>query len=157
MVISFGPYHYGRRELQEIDTIKDETMLKFIKKSGKSFPKFYHKVCNMNHLTRACYVDFSEEKYCDDTFALIMLRGGCFISYLLDIMVDQKWDKLSELFDNSERLLGFGSVVRYMVLLENQIPFAVLKLLGRLRYNNKKVVPKMIKQFIYFVYLGIPL
>ena len=105
----------------------------------------------MNHLTRACYVDFSEEKYCDDTFALIMLRDGCFISYLLDIMVDQKWDKLSKLFDNSERLLGFGSVVRYMVLLENQIPFAVLKLLGSLRYNNKKVVPKMIKQFIYFV------
>ena len=132
-------------------------MLKFIKKSGKLFQEFYHKVRNMNHLIRACYIDCSEEKYYDDTFALIMLRDGCFISYLLDIMVDQKWDKLSKLFDNRGRLLGFGSVVRYMVLLENQIPLAVLELLRSLRYNNKKVVPKMIKQFIYFVYLGIPL
>ena len=109
----------------------------------------------MNHLTRACYVDCSKENYCDDTFALIILREGCFISYLLDTMVDQKWDELSKLFDNRERLLGFYSVVRDMVLLENQIPLAVLELLGSLRYNNKKVVPKMIKQFIYFLCLGL--
>ena len=86
-VISFGPYHHGKRELQEIDNIKDEAMLKFIKESGKSFLEFYYEVRNMNHLTRACYADCSEEKYCDDTFALIMLRDGCFISYLLDIVV----------------------------------------------------------------------
>ena len=86
-VISFGPHGYGKRELQEIDNIKDEAMLKFIKESGKSFLEFYYKVRNMNHLTRACYVDCLEEKYCDDTFALIMLRDGCFISYLLDIVV----------------------------------------------------------------------
>ena len=129
----------------------------------------------MNHLTRACYVDCSKENYCDDTFALIILREGCFISYLLDTVVDQKWDELSKLFDNRGRLLGFYqkwdelsklfdkrgrllgfySVVRDMVLLENQIPLAVLELLGSLRYNNKKVVPKMIKQFIYFLCLGL--
>ena len=51
----------------------------------------------MNHLTRACYVDCSKENYCDDTFALIILREGCFISYLLDTVVDQKWDELSKL------------------------------------------------------------
>ena len=51
-VISFGPYRYGKRELQEIDNIKDEAMLKFIKESGKSFLEFYYKVRNMNHLTR---------------------------------------------------------------------------------------------------------
>ncbi|XP_030963034.1 uncharacterized protein LOC115984205 isoform X2 [Quercus lobata] len=43
-VISFGPYHHGKRELQEIDTIKDEVMLKFIKESGKSFLEFYYKL-----------------------------------------------------------------------------------------------------------------
>ena len=63
-------------------------MLKFIKESGKSFSEFYDKVRNMNHLIRVCYVDCLEEKYCDDMFALIMLRDGCFISYLSDIVVD---------------------------------------------------------------------
>ncbi|XP_075644121.1 putative UPF0481 protein At3g02645 isoform X2 [Castanea sativa] len=151
-VISFGLYHHGKRELQEIDTIKTEAMLKFIKESSISFPEFYYKVRNMNHLTRACYVDCSEEKYCDDTFALIMLRDGCFISYLLDIVVDKKWDKVSELFANHGRVLGYNSVITDVFLLENQIPLAVLELLMSLRYNNKKVVPKMIKHFIYYVF-----
>ena len=75
-------------------------MLKFIKEYDRSFPEFYCKVRNMNQLTRACYVDCLEEKYCDDTFASIMLRDGCFISYLLDVGVDKKWDKVSELFVN---------------------------------------------------------
>ena len=154
-VISFGPYHHGKRELQEIDTIKDEAMLKFIKESSKPFPEIFGKVRKMNHLTRACYIDCSEEKYCDDYFALIMLRDGCFISYFLDMVVDKKLDKLLELFVNHGKLLGFASVVRDMALLENQIPLAVLELLISLRYNNKIVVTKMIKQFIYFVFLGI--
>ncbi|KAL0006812.1 hypothetical protein SO802_008314 [Lithocarpus litseifolius] len=157
-VTSFGPYHHGKRELQEIDTIKDEVMLKFIKESGKSFPEFYYKVRKMIDHTRACYVDCSKEKYCDDTLALIMLRDGCFISYLLDIVVEaEKWDKVSELFVNHGKLLGLISVAKDMVLLENQIPLSVLELLMSLRYNNKKVVPKMIKQFIYYVFLGISL
>lgn len=153
-VISFGPYHHGKRELQEIDTIKDEAMLKFIKESGKSFPEFYYKVRNMimNNDTRACYVDCLKEKYCDDTLALIMLRDGCFISYLLDIVVDKEEDKISELFDNHGSFLGYSSVISDMVLLENQIPLAVLELLMSLRYNNNKVVPKMIKKFIYFAF-----
>ena len=156
-VISFGPYHHGKRELQEIDTIKDEAMLEFIKESGKSFSEFYYKVRNMNHLTRACNVDCSEEKYCDDTFALIMLCDGCFISYLLDIMLDKKRDKVSKLFVNHESLLGLASIVGDMVLLENQIPLVVLELLMRLRYNNNKVVTKMIKQFIYYAFWHISL
>lgn len=156
-VISFGPYHHGKRELQEIDTIKTEAMLKFIKESGKSFPEFYHKVRNMNHLTRACYVDCSKEKYCDDTLALIMLRDGCFISYLLDIVVDKNEDAVIELFANHGSFLGYSSVINDMVLLENQIPLAVLELLMSLRYNNNKVVPKMIKQFIYFAFWHISL
>lgn len=158
-VISFGPYHHGKRELQEIETIKDEAMLKFIKESGKSFPEFYYKVRNMimNNDTRACYVDCSKEKYCDDTLALIMLRDGCLISYFLDIVVDKKWDKVSELFVNHGNLLGYISVTRDMIKLENQIPLAVLELLMSLRYNNEKVVPKMIKQFFYLVFWGISL
>ena len=157
-VISFGPYHHGKRELQEIDTIKDEVMLKFIKESGKSFPEFYYKVRNMNNDTRTCYVDCSMENYCDDTLALIILRDGCFISYLLDIVVNKKWDKVSELFVNHGSSLGSNSVIRDMFLLENQIPLAVLKLLMSLRYNNnKKVIPKMIQQFIYYLLWCIPL
>ena len=42
-------------------------------------------------------------------------------------------------------------------MLENQIPLAVLELLTSLRYNNKKVVPKMIKQFIYYAFWHISL
>ena len=95
----------------------------------------------MNPLTRACYVDCLEEKYSDDTFALIMLRDGCFISYLLDTVVEEKWDKPSELFVNHGSFLGYNSVIWDMVLLENQIPWAVLELLMSLGYNNKKVAP----------------
>ncbi|KAL0006811.1 hypothetical protein SO802_008313 [Lithocarpus litseifolius] len=156
-VISFGLYHRGKRELQKIDTIKDVAMLKFIKESGKSFPEFYYKVRNMNNDTRACYVDCSKEKYCDDTLALTMLRDGCFISYLLDILVDKKEYEASELFANHGSFLGYSSVISDMVLLENQIPLAVLELLKSLRYNNNKVVPKMIKQFIYFAFWHISL
>uniref|UniRef100_A0A7N2LBM0 Uncharacterized protein n=2 Tax=Quercus lobata TaxID=97700 RepID=A0A7N2LBM0_QUELO len=149
-VISFGPYHHGKRELQEIDTIKDEVMLKFIIESGKSFPELYNMVRNMNLLTRACYVDCSKEKYCDDTLAMIMFRDGCFISYLLDKIVREQREELFLLFVNHGNFLGFESAFRDVVLLENQIPWAVLELLMRLGYsNNNKVVRKRIKQCIY--------
>ncbi|KAL0006813.1 hypothetical protein SO802_008315 [Lithocarpus litseifolius] len=154
-VISFGPYHHGKRELQEIETIKTEAMLKFIKESGKSFPEFYYKVREMNHFTRACYVDCSKEKYCDDSFALIMLRDGCLISYLLDNLVHESWAKVLELFVNYGSFLGYASVIRDMLLLENQIPLAILELLMSLRYNDKQDVPKMIKQFIYQVFWSV--
>ncbi|XP_030962890.1 uncharacterized protein LOC115984116 isoform X3 [Quercus lobata] len=54
VVISFGLYHHGKRELQEIDPIKDEAMLKFIKESGKPFPEFFGKA-----VTKRC-LNFSK-------------------------------------------------------------------------------------------------
>ncbi|XP_050273529.1 UPF0481 protein At3g47200-like isoform X2 [Quercus robur] len=150
-ILSFGPYHHGKPELQEGETHKTKFMLEFIKESDKSVQEFYSEVRKMNRDNRACYVDGSTNNYDDNKFALMMLRDGCSILYLLDLVLNNT-TKIGEVFADRRDILPY--ILPDMILLENQIPFAVLELLMSLR-NNKNVWPRMIKSFIYFVLWGI--
>ncbi|KAK4596471.1 hypothetical protein RGQ29_014493 [Quercus rubra] len=136
-VISFGPYHHGKPEFQEAEMLKTNVMLEFIANSSTSFVEFYSKVCEINDYTRSCYVDGSTNKYSDDVFALMMLRDSCFILYVMENVVRNRWDKFY--------------ACRDMILLENQIPFSLLILLMRLRYGDEKLGLRMIKPFACFI------
>ncbi|KAF3972875.1 hypothetical protein CMV_003663 [Castanea mollissima] len=45
-IFSFGPYHHGKPELQEGETLKTKLMLEFIKESGKSVLDIHSKFWN---------------------------------------------------------------------------------------------------------------
>nr|XP_023918863.1 UPF0481 protein At3g47200-like isoform X2 [Quercus suber] len=148
-IFSFGPYHHGKPELQEGETLKTKLMLEFIKESGKSVPDFYNKVLDMNYDNRACYVDGSTDDYDDNQFAWMMLRDGCSILYIIDILANNRIEKQSMLVKNHVDILP--QITTEMILLENQIPFAVLKLLMSL----KNLRLGSIKRFIYLYFCGI--
>ena len=153
MVASFGPYHHGKPELQEAETLKTEIMLQFIAESHKPIMEFYSKVREMNRDIRACYVDGSTDEYCDNKFALMMLRDGCLILHIIDISVNLRGDEIFVLAQR-EGILRLHYLVRDMILLENQIPFRILDVLISLRYEEK-VGLRMIKKFIYLLSWGI--
>ena len=150
-VISFGPYHHGKPEFQEAEMLKTNVMLEFIANSSTSFVEFYSKVCEINDYTRSCYVDGSTNKYSDDVFALMMLRDSCFILYVMENAVRNRWDEFSKIFAHHIGPSGRFYACRDMILLENQIPFSLLILLMRLRYGDEKLGLRMIKPFACFI------
>lgn len=105
----------------------------------------------MNDYTRSCYIDGSTYKYCDDMYALMMLRDSCFILYVMVKLVSTRWNKPSKIFSHHKGTFGSIYTCRDMILLEKQIPFSVLILLMRLRYGDEKVGLRMIKPFVYFI------
>uniref|UniRef100_A0A7N2L5K8 Uncharacterized protein n=2 Tax=Quercus lobata TaxID=97700 RepID=A0A7N2L5K8_QUELO len=150
-VISFGPYHHGKPEFQEAEMLKTNVMLEFIANSSTSFVEFYSKVREINDYTRSCYVDGSTNKYSDDVFALMMLRDSCFILYVMENVVRNRWDKLGKIFGHHIGPFGSFYAFRDMILLENQVPFSLLILLMRLRYGDEKFGLRMIKPFACFI------
>ena len=126
-------------------------MLEFIAKYSTSFVEFYSKVCEINDYTRSCYVDGSINKYCDNVFTLMMLRDSCFILYVMENVVRNRWDKLSNSFAHHIGPFGSFYACRDVILLENQIPFSLLILLMRLRYGDEKLGLRMIKPFACFI------
>ncbi|KAF5760260.1 hypothetical protein HanXRQr2_Chr16g0751361 [Helianthus annuus] len=84
----------------------------------------YNKVFEVVEEARNCYIDGS----IDEEFARMMLRDACFVLFFIECISCAK----NKVLLNNEHLgvLGFANVVRDIFLLENQIPFVVLKVLS---------------------------
>jgi hypothetical protein len=135
-IVSLGPYHHGKAELQAAQTIKTMLMQQIISKHGKSIEDLYIKVFELNEDTRSCYVVGSTEDYGDEEFALMMLQDGCFILCFIESVTSGKMDYIRMIIDH----LGHF-VLQYLfqdiLLLENQIPFRVLKVLMMIFISRK--------------------
>ena len=62
-IVSFGPYHHGKAELQATQKIKTKVMRKFILGHGKKIEDLYNKVRLLNGYAKGCYVDGSTDAY----------------------------------------------------------------------------------------------
>ncbi|GJZ58615.1 UPF0481 protein-like protein, partial [Tanacetum coccineum] len=87
------------------------------------------------HDARNCYIDGSTVDYNDEEFNWMMLRDACFILFFIEC-ISCGYNKV---LLNNEYLgaLGFANVARDIFLLENQIPFVVLKVLLELRFTDR--------------------
>lgn len=146
VVVSLGPYHHGKMELQLVEDFKMTALQMFVNRSGKDAGFLYSQVFHGVTVNdaRNCYIKDSTEQYDDATFAQMMLLDACFLVMCIS----------SEIF-GSPGLddLYLEKIFRDMILLENQIPFWLLKLLICLAYGKEEGENKL-NLFLHVVCFG---
>ncbi|KAI7754328.1 hypothetical protein M8C21_009070 [Ambrosia artemisiifolia] len=116
----------------------------------KTIGYLYNKVFQVVEDARNCYIDGSTDGYSDEEFTNIMLRDACFVLFFIECISFAN----NKLFLNNEYLgaLGFANVVRDIFLLENHIPFVVLKVLLKLRFPTDEGEDLLNRFFNYLNY-----
>ncbi|MFS7943316.1 hypothetical protein Hanom_Chr06g00498851 [Helianthus anomalus] len=149
-VVSLGPYHYKRSRLAQAEEYKLITLEEYRLSTGKPNNTLYNKVFEVVHDARKCYIDGSTDAYNDEKFSRMMLRDGCFVLFFIECISTAK----NKVLLNNEYLgaLGFANVTRDIFLLENQIPFVVLKVLLELRFPSDKGEDILNRFFNYLKY-----
>ncbi|CAK9185903.1 unnamed protein product [Ilex paraguariensis] len=133
-VVSIGPFHRGKPELEDAEKLKATFAFHFFKESGRDPKEFYNKFLELVGEAKGYYLDGSTDNYDDNTFAHMMFLDGCFILRFIDVVLNQKAEGLYMF-----RILGQGRVsmlVSDLILLENQLPFQVIRALMSIRYKE---------------------
>ncbi|KAG5252725.1 UPF0481 protein [Salix suchowensis] len=121
-LVSIGPYHHGKPELRDMEMLKVTFTSKFVDDSGLSIQYLYGKVAEVQ-------------------FARMMFIDGCFILQFMHCLNGE-----SEKLEMSDRQIFH--VKRDLLLLENQLPFAVLDSLRKQRYKNLSESNEIINDFL---------
>ncbi|KAH8486176.1 hypothetical protein H0E87_027591 [Populus deltoides] len=143
MVVSIGPYYHGKLDgLQEMEKSKDNMVRGFVEQSGKHIKDFYKTVVDVAEEARSCYVEDESFKLVGMTeFTKMMFLDGCFvIQFMYCLLHDHGNLKMTSHVA--------ALVARDMLLLENQLPFLVLRSLMKLRFGSDEGGVKLIKDFI---------
>ena len=169
-MVSIGPYHYPDKNLREADhhnnlreadnnlteadhhnNLKEAEILKFsmarqfIVDSGKSIELVYREVEEGIQTAREFYNKIDIIGYDDEQFTKMIFLDGCFILQFIHC-VTHNYENL-EMTDRQ-----VAAVKRDLLLLENQIPFQVLKSLTSLRYEKDGTNHGMkhVNDFLFF-------
>ncbi|KAL0433145.1 UNVERIFIED_CONTAM: hypothetical protein Slati_2648800 [Sesamum latifolium] len=143
-VVSFGPYHYGKPELQLCQEAKHFALQMFVEVGSNKSPEFFHRgVLEVISDARSCYVEGSTDCYTDEQFAEMMLLDACFLIYYLNIGPQNQLSRFLMYSRLGE--LVFSLVNRDIFLLENQIPLQILMLLINLRDGRNEAEEELSK------------
>ncbi|WMV24006.1 hypothetical protein MTR67_017391 [Solanum verrucosum] len=137
-VVSLGPYHHGKLELNFVEDFKPKALEMFIHGSNKKQDFFLEEILREIDDFRSCYLEEFANKYSDYEFARMMLVDACFILNDIEISTRSTPNSASKQ-SNTIKHLGIAVYLvtrRDLYLLENQVPFRVLKLLVKLRYDD---------------------
>jgi hypothetical protein len=115
-VVSIGPYHHGKKELEKMESLKTKIARQLVKDSSEVAEEMYNKVKDLVSDARECYAEESTRQFNDVKFTQMMFLDGYFILQFLT-------DKLGKQKLRKEEVV---SVTRDLFLLENQLPFQVL-------------------------------
>ncbi|CAK7324133.1 unnamed protein product [Dovyalis caffra] len=124
-VVSIGPYHHGKKELEKMERLKSKLAGQFVQKERSIAEEMYRKVEELVGYARGCYAEELKHQFNDEKFTQMMFLDGNFLLEFLDGKLEKQ--KLR----NEEVAL----VRRDLFLLENQLPFGVLLSLMRLRFR----------------------
>ncbi|XP_042508282.1 UPF0481 protein At3g47200-like [Macadamia integrifolia] len=129
-LVSFGPYHHCNQKLQLGQVLKTRVVRQFFislreAQSGKSVVKdfFEEELDQVAHEARDCYATGSTDKINDQDFKRLVFFDGCFIVYFIYCIVKDKQVDLRMKNDH------IAFVTMDLFLLENQLPYMVLKAL----------------------------
>jgi siroheme synthase (precorrin-2 oxidase/ferrochelatase) len=142
-VVSIGPYYHGKLDrLQEMEKSKCNMVRGFVQQSKKLIEDVYQTVVDVAEDARRYYVEDESVKLDDMTeFTRMMFLDGCFvIQFMYCLLRDHENLKMSS--------HAAALVTRDLLLLENQLPFLVLRSLMKLRFGSDEEGMKLIKDFI---------
>ncbi|KAG5252733.1 UPF0481 protein [Salix suchowensis] len=129
MVVSIGPYYRGKHDdFQEMEKFKVNMVRTFVQQSNKHIDEFYKTVVDVAEEARRCYVEDGSVELDDMTeFTKMMFLDGCFVIQFMHCLLDDH---------ENLKMTSHGAalVARDILLLENQLPFLVLRRLMKLSH-----------------------
>jgi hypothetical protein len=128
-VVSIGPYHHGKKKLEEMEKLKETYARQFVKDKDKPNEQIYGKVEAVLSIARNSYPEDVTYNLNDEKFNKMMFIDGCFILQFMHYLIGE-----NEVLKMSDQQIFH--VKRDLLLLENQLPFAVLHSLRRQRYGD---------------------
>ncbi|XP_061954125.1 uncharacterized protein LOC133676475 [Populus nigra] len=147
LMVSIGPYHSPghHNNLREAEILKVSMARQFILDSGKNIELMYSEVEEAIQSAREFYNEIDIIGCDDEQFTRMMFLDGCFILQFIHC-VTHNYENL-EMTDRQ-----VAGVKRDLLLLENQIPFPVLKSLTSLRYEKDGTNHGMkhVNDFLFF-------
>ncbi|KAG6769120.1 hypothetical protein POTOM_024736 [Populus tomentosa] len=129
-VVSIGPYHYKDRQnkLHEVEKLKVQMARQFVLDSKiKDIEILYSEVAKVAENAKRFYEGCSLRCFDDEQFTRMMFLDGCFILQFIHGVMYNKLDM------SDQQIID---VKRDLLLLENQLPFAVLKSLMSLKNDG---------------------
>ncbi|RWR74678.1 upf0481 protein [Cinnamomum micranthum f. kanehirae] len=154
LVVSFGPYHHGKPRLMPMENHKEVAARWFVSLANNNlsadaitesnaratYDQFVVEATKESS-PRDCYADKFEFK----DFMRMMFLDGCFILHFMHLVV-----KCSDELSKSSHL-NQPLILRDMFLLENQVPYSILKALMSLMPD--KSMESNVENFIDMVFL----
>lgn len=123
-VVSLGPYHHGKPELNFVEDFKPKSLEMFIHGSNKDQKFFLENILEEIEDVRSCYLEEFTNKYNDYDFARMMLLDACFVLNDIEIVTRSTPNSASKQ-TNTIKHLGIAVYLitrRDLYLLENQVP-----------------------------------
>ncbi|KAG6745612.1 hypothetical protein POTOM_050110 [Populus tomentosa] len=115
-VVSIGPYHHGKKELEKMQSLKTKMARQLVKDSSEAAEEMYNKVKDLVSDARNYYAEESTRQFNDEKFTQMMFLDGYFILQVVSNKLEKQNLRKEEV----------ASVERDLFLLENQLPFKVL-------------------------------
>ncbi|KAL0377217.1 UNVERIFIED_CONTAM: hypothetical protein Scaly_0839300 [Sesamum calycinum] len=162
-VVSIGPYHHGKPKLRLAEAFKPNAVQMFVE-GGKPSRDFYSNVYAKIGEIRSCYEEGSTDAYSDCKLAEMMLYDACFIIVRIETNMPAKHNgemsrigaqmdtKYRTMAENLGRL-NMALSHRDLLLVENQIPFWIVKDFITLRYSEVEG-KKLLNRFLNGNMLG---
>ncbi|KAI7996913.1 UPF0481 protein [Camellia lanceoleosa] len=118
-VVSIGPCHHGKPELEPVQKLKIPLVREYVKGSKATVYELYNEVVKVVDEARKCYAEGLTERFNDEEFSQMMFLDGCFILQYIYSIVNESHTVL--------KIIHHAPLVwRDLFLLENQLPFVVL-------------------------------
>ncbi|KAK9120277.1 hypothetical protein Scep_018370 [Stephania cephalantha] len=138
LIVSIGPYHHGRSHLASMEVHKRRAVRHFIKRSNKSIEFYLKEMRSVEKEVREAYEHLDEKKWghyysssssSNQLFLQMIITDGCFILEFMEILSGAPKDYASNdpVFSYYGSIAHYNVVMRDLLLLENQLPYLVLK------------------------------
>ncbi|CAD5329686.1 unnamed protein product [Arabidopsis thaliana] len=122
-LVSFGPFHRGKEALQGMEEHKYRYLQSFIARTNSSLEYLIRVARTWEQKARSCYAE--NVKLSSDDFVEMLVLDG---SFLVELLLRSHYPNLR---GEKDRMFGksmmITDVCRDMILIENQLPFFVIK------------------------------
>jgi hypothetical protein len=121
--ISIGPFHHGDKRLETMEKLKVRYFKRFVKKATLNLKKLVSMIRDKEGDVRDCYAE-SIQLSSDDCVKLILMDASFIIVFFL-IYQFEEWRSDDDLIVLVPHMMQ--NIIKDMWLLENQLPFFVIK------------------------------
>ncbi|GAB4832759.1 hypothetical protein Ancab_006776 [Ancistrocladus abbreviatus] len=148
-LVALGPYHHWREDLYEMERYK-LVCAKRVQAQFKNleFQHLVDELVKLEYHIRACY-----HKHLDmdrQTLAWLMVIDGLFLLEFLHAYADKSHSvlassaRMSHLVDPAGKKVAHDSILKDILMLENQLPICVLKKILHVKFSSSDIADDML-------------